>query len=87
MSTFFRTGDGKEIIQAPTPSFDPSPRMALHQAASLCRPDWSYTGSNSPSSAFEVPYHTAPHHTIPDTPSNPSSVSESTVNGENKIEP
>lgn len=87
MSTFFRTGDRKEIIQALTPSFDPRPRMALHHAASSCRPDWSYPGSNSPSSAFEVPHHTAPHHATPETPPNPSSVSESAVNGENKIEP
>lgn len=62
MSTFFRTGDGEEIIQAPTPSFDPNPLMALHQ-----------TGLTLAAILLHVPSkyqdYERPHHTTPETPS------------------
>lgn len=84
---FLRTGDGKEAIQAPTPSFDPNPMMALHQAGLTLAAILPHLPSKYQDS--ERPHHTTLHRTArhQQLHSNPSSVSEPTVSGENKIEP
>lgn len=66
---FLRTGDGKETTQAPTPSFDPNPVMALHQtgltpAAILLRLPSKFQD-------YERPHHTTLHRTAPHGTRNP----------------